>query len=151
VTPHYCGAGPPRNVEAWKRRHSLTGIASCRFRGLFPGVDWCNTLRRCADVLNIGKIACPSRRQLRGDQIVLRNKERRQAGRRINHAFNPSFPCGVKINAWKIGENIEAPWFAAKTKEAAAICEFFRANAFGRCAEPGKRCVGCGRLRGLLL
>jgi hypothetical protein len=84
-----------------------------------------------------------ARSKFGGDQIVLRNKERRKARLRVKHAFNPAFPCGVKINARQVGENIEASRIASKTKEAAAIGEFFRANAFERCAKRGKRGIGC--------
>jgi hypothetical protein len=80
-------------------------------------------------------------RNLCGDKIVPRNKERLKASRRVNHPFNPAFPCGVKIDARKVGENIEASRIAAKTKEAAAVCEFLRANAFERCAKFGKRII----------
>ena len=59
------------------------------------------------------------------------------------HTFNTAFPCGVEINARKVRENVEASRVAAKTKEAAAIYEFLRANALERCAEIGERRVDC--------
>ncbi|MGP8246660.1 MAG: hypothetical protein ACLQVN_19335 [Bryobacteraceae bacterium] len=69
-----------------------------------------------------------------------------KAGRRIEHPFNPAFPCGVKINAWKVGENIEASRITAKTKEAAPVCELLWANAFERRAKLGKRSISRSRV-----
>ena len=100
------------------------------FHGLLNGAHVCKVLR-------------PARSKFGGDQIVPRNKERRKSRLRVKHSFNPAFPCGVKINARQVGENIEATRIASKTKEAAAIGEFLRADAFERCAKRGKRRIGC--------
>jgi hypothetical protein len=70
-----------------------------------------------------------------------------EAGFHIEHSFNPAFPCCIEIHARKVGQNIEAVWIASKTKEAAAIGEVLRANAFERCAKPGKRRIGCLSVR----
>ncbi len=63
----------------------------------------------------------------------------------INRGFNPSFPCGVKIDAGDVGKNIDAVRIMSKTEETAAVCEILRANALAPCAELGKR--GIRRLR----
>jgi hypothetical protein len=61
-------------------------------------------------------------------------------------SFNAPFPCGVKINAGNGRKNIEVIFrVAPKAKEAVAVREIFRADAFERCAKLGKR--GIGRLR----
>jgi hypothetical protein len=63
----------------------------------------------------------------------------------INHGFNAPFPCGVKINAGDGRKDIEAFRLAPKAKEAVAVREIFRGDAFERCAKLGKR--GMRRLR----
>ncbi len=68
-------------------------------------------------------------------------------GRCVKYPFNPAFPCRLEIDTRKVGENIEASRIASETKEAAAVREFLRANAFKRGAELGKRRVGCLRVR----
>src|ERR1035438_475786 len=95
----------------------------------------------------VRKVLRSARSQLGGDQIVLRDKERREASLRVQHSFNAAFPCGVKIDARQAGDNVEASRIASKAKEAAGIGEFLRANAFQRCAERGKRGVGCPGVR----
>jgi hypothetical protein len=114
-------------------------------------LGWFNALRRRTDVLNIGEVACPSRSEFRGDKIVLRNKERLEAGFRVNHGFNPSFPCRVKIDARDVGKNIKAARITSKTKETAARCEVFRANALERCAELSERGIRRLRVSGVCL
>ena len=49
--------------------------ARVRFRVLFLSVLWPLALRGFPNVLNVGKIAQPARRELRCNQIVLGNKE----------------------------------------------------------------------------
>src|ERR1035441_10235689 len=46
------------------------------------------------------------------------------------------------VNPLGVQENIEASRIASKTKEAAPIGEFLRADAFERCAKRGKRRIG---------
>src|ERR1039457_1165295 len=65
----------------------------------------------------VRKVLRSARSQLGDDQIVLRDKERREAGLRVKHSFNPAFPCGVEIDARQDGENVEAPRTASKAKE----------------------------------
>lgn len=96
---------------------------------------------------NIRKVLRPARSKLGCDKIVLRNKEGLKPGRCVNYPFNPAFPCRLKIDARKVGENIEASRIASKTKEAAAVCEFLRPNALQRDAILGKRCAACLRVR----
>ena len=81
---------------------------------------------------DVRKVLRSAGSKLSGDEIVLRNKERLKAGRRINHPFNPTLPCTVKINAGEIGENIETSRVASKTKEAVSIFEFLWTNALNR-------------------
>ena len=88
----------------------------------------------------------PARSKLGGDQIVLGNKKGFQAARGVQCAFNPAFPCDLKINTRKVGENIEASRIASKTKEAAAVCKFLRTDAFKRGAELDKGRLGCLRV-----
>ena len=97
----------------------------------------CNALRRRADVLDIGKVACPSRSKFRGDKIVFRNKKRLKAAFRVNHAFHPSLPCRVKIDARNIGKNINTARVVSEAKEAAAVGKILRANVCEGCAKVG--------------
>jgi hypothetical protein len=108
------------------RRLSFCALRALAFRGFLNGAHVCKVLRT-------------ARSKLRGDKIVLRNKERLEAALRVNRAFDPPLPCCVKINARKVGENIEASWIAPKTKEAVAVCKFLRTNALERYAEFGQR------------
>ncbi len=109
-----------------------------RFRTFFPWLlALCRlALCRLADILNIRQVSDSPGSEFPGNKIVLRNKERLEACLHVDHAFNPSFPWGVKIDAWDIRKNIEAARVTAETKEAAAICQVFRANTLERCARP---------------
>jgi len=97
----------------------------------------------------VGKVLRSPRSKLSGDKIVRRNKAGREAAFRVNHAFNAPFPCRVKIDARKIGKNIEAARVAPKTKKAAAVGKFLRSNALERCTELGKRIVCRLRISGV--
>jgi hypothetical protein len=120
-----------------------TRPAGFRFRGLFSCAPRPLAFHGLLNGAHVCKVLRSARSKFGGDQIVLRNKERGKARLRVKHSFNPALPCGVKINARQVGENIEASRIAPKTKEAAAIGEFLRANAFERCAKRGKRRIGC--------
>jgi hypothetical protein len=116
-------------------------------RGVFGGLGglWRWAFGRLADVLSIGKVAGSTGCELRCNQVVSGNEERLEAGFWVNHTFNPTFPCGVKVDAGDVGKNIETVRITPKAKETAAVCEVFRANALERRAELGER--GIGRLR----
>jgi hypothetical protein len=58
-----------------------------------------------------------ARSEFAGDEIVLRNKERLEAGRWVKHSFHAPLLCGVEIDPRKVRENIEAAGIASKTKE----------------------------------
>jgi hypothetical protein len=66
--------------------------------GLFGGVPWPLALRSFPNVLNVGKIAQPARRELRCNQIVLGNKKPRESALRVDNPFNAPFPCSIEIN-----------------------------------------------------
>jgi hypothetical protein len=103
------------------------------------GAGCFNALRRRADVLNIGEVACPPRSKFRGDKIVLRNKEHLEAAFRVNDASNAPFPCRVKIDARNIGQNINRARVVSEAKKAAAVGKILPADILERCAKPGKR------------
>ena len=99
-----------------------------------------------ADCVNIGEVLRAPGGQLCGDEVGTGNEKRLEAGIRVDHIFNPAFPCDLKINTRKVGENIEASRIASKTKEAAAVCKFLRTDAFKRGAELDKGRLGCLRV-----
>lgn len=139
---------PPQRRSALTRepRELLARAARFRFRGFAFCAPRALAFRGFLHRAHVRQVLGSARSKLGGDQIVLRNKERLEAALRVNHAFDPPLPCGVKINARKIGKNIHASWIASKTKEAGAVCELLRPNAFQRYAEFGKRRVSCLRV-----
>jgi hypothetical protein len=99
------------------------------------------------DSISVRQVPGSARGNLRGNEIVPRNKERFQAGGRVNKSFHPAFPRHVKIDARKVGKNVEASRVASETKEGASVREFLRTNAFQRRAEFRKRRVSCPSIR----
>src|SRR5580658_3787882 len=126
-----------------RKRTTIHRLSSLPLR---PGA-----LRGFLNGADIREVLQPSRSQLGGDQIVLRNKKSLKPSRRVKYSFHPTSPCGLENDARKVGDNVEASRIASEAKEAAAVREFLRADAFKRGAELGKRRVGCLRVRRVCL
>jgi hypothetical protein len=103
----------------------LSGTGSGGFWG---GTGRFNAMRCRADVINIGKVACPTRSEFRGDKIVLQNEKSREAGFRVDHGFNAPFPSRIKIDAGNIGKNINASQVVSEANKAAAVGKIPRAD-----------------------
>jgi hypothetical protein len=98
-----------------------------------------NALRRRAQVLNVCKVAQPSRCKFRGDEIFSRNKQRLKAGRAVKDSFNPASPSRIEIDAGNVGKNVEALRIISETEKSASVCEVFWVNVLQRCTKLRER------------
>src|SRR5271165_5898972 len=97
---------------------SLTRVARLR-RLFFLSVAF--GFRGFPNFLNVGKIAQAARRKFGRNQVVFGNKERREAALRVEDAFNPPFPCGVKFNSLDARKNIDRDRLLSEADKVAPI------------------------------
>ena len=88
-----------------------------------------------AQVLPQGRVQSPIEKSV---------KTLRQPARRVNRAFNAPPPCGVKIDAGDVGNNINAARVVSEAKKAAAVGKILRAEvSIAPLVDPA-RLSGCG-------
>jgi hypothetical protein len=96
---------------------------------------------------NIRNVLRPSRRELRGHKISAGNKKHGKAALRVDDAFNPPFPCGVKLNAGDAGKNIDSTRFPSEADEITRLGKVFHTHVIEGSAEAGQRRIRCVRVR----
>ena len=90
----------------------------------------------------VGNILRPTGCQLRRDEVRCRNEKRRKATGWIDNPLNPPLPCGFKIYAGDIRQNIDAARVVPETKKTASVRKILWANAFEGYVEAGQRSIG---------
>ena len=106
-------------------------------------------LRGFLNVLNVGKIAQPARRELRCNQIVFGNEKPRESALRVDNSFNAPFPCGIEINPVDTRQDIDRGRLLSEPNELTRVGEVVHAYICERGAESDQRRVDRFRVRGI--